>query len=187
MRKTLLGLGLTAMMFLFAPAAQATDGCKVLLCLSNPAGPTAVSQCVPPIEELYDDLFHGRGFPTCNMAGNPQTGQGSWANYAYKPFDDCPAGTTRLEGNFYRVVTLTDGDSGSSYDSPVASSHSEYYDGSPGTRFCGSNVQTFRLNRSHGETEEIQAYKTITEIAANPKPYIADIFINAAFYKQTRF
>ena len=44
--------------------ASADDwGCEVLLCLSNPAGPTAVEQCKPPIQRLWDHLRHGHEFP----------------------------------------------------------------------------------------------------------------------------
>ena len=43
-------------------------GCEVLLCLSNPAGPTAVKECEPPIHRLWDHLRDGHEFPTCDMA-----------------------------------------------------------------------------------------------------------------------
>ena len=47
--------GLTAI--LLTSQAQASDyGCRVLLCLANPAGPTAIAQCVPPITQLWRDL-----------------------------------------------------------------------------------------------------------------------------------
>jgi hypothetical protein len=77
----------------FTPlAAHADDwGCKVLLCLSDPRGPTTESECRPPIEKLYRELAKGHAFPTCDMAGSPDTG-GSYAQRVYDPYDPCPAG-----------------------------------------------------------------------------------------------
>ena len=83
----------------FSPAAQAdTWGCEVLLCLSNPAGPMAVTQCVPPITRLYEAIFKPKPdpFPTCDMA----TGANGARNYADVAYNDyyegCPTGTTAL-------------------------------------------------------------------------------------------
>ena len=68
-------------------------GCKVLLCLANPAGPTAVAQCVPPITQLWRDLAHvpPRPFPTCDEARPAAAVQ----NTSY--YDPCPDGTTALD------------------------------------------------------------------------------------------
>jgi len=69
-------------------------GCEVLLCLANPAGPTAVSACVPPIRRLWRHLARGRAFPTCAMATGPN-GR-SYARPDYRHYDRCPDGTTEL-------------------------------------------------------------------------------------------
>jgi hypothetical protein len=54
---------------LFVTSAQASDhGCTVVMCLSNPAGPTAVSECMAPIKKLWRDLSKGRAFPSCDEA-----------------------------------------------------------------------------------------------------------------------
>jgi hypothetical protein len=59
-------------------------GCEVLLCMSNPAGPEAVSQCAPPMERFYSVLKHGGSRPTC-----PESG---WSgNIGYQPLT-CPDG-----------------------------------------------------------------------------------------------
>ena len=73
-------------------AADASEyGCKVLLCLANPAsngGPKGVAECAPPIDRLYDDLRRGRAFPTCDLAdGNNGA---SYARPVYDPYDPCP-------------------------------------------------------------------------------------------------
>lgn len=73
--------------------AHASDyGCKVLLCLANPGGPKQYSQCAPPIDQLYDDLDHGRPFPTCDQSDGNQPG--NYAKQLYAPYDPCPAGLT---------------------------------------------------------------------------------------------
>jgi hypothetical protein len=53
-----------------ASIAHANDwGCEVLLCLSNPDGPTQYGECRPPIERLWSHLAKGRSFPTCSGVG----------------------------------------------------------------------------------------------------------------------
>lgn len=55
-----------------APPADSTQmsdqtrwACEVAMCMSNPAGPTAVAECVAPIEKLYKELAKGHAFPSC--------------------------------------------------------------------------------------------------------------------------
>src|SRR5437016_1910417 len=70
------------------PAHASDYGCKVLLCLSNPAsngGATGVPECVPPIHQLWDDLDHDRAFPTCDTAN------GTYVRQVDDPYDPCPA------------------------------------------------------------------------------------------------
>lgn len=57
-------------------------GCEVLLCMSNPAGPTAVAQCVPPISRLWRALADGDGWPFCDMGsgGGNQAAHNDWAS-----------------------------------------------------------------------------------------------------------
>lgn len=46
----LLGVCIALLVGLFSRTAFGDQwGCEVLLCLSNPAGPTAVKECEPPI------------------------------------------------------------------------------------------------------------------------------------------
>lgn len=74
--------------FMLCASAHADDwGCEVLLCMSNPAGPMAVSACVPPITRLFDHLRHGGSFPTCAMGGSGNTG----ATHSFSnPRGNCP-------------------------------------------------------------------------------------------------
>jgi hypothetical protein len=63
-------IGLVAGICLSLSPASADDwGCKVLLCLSNPGGPTEFDACKPPIDQLRKHLRKGRSFPTCSGAG----------------------------------------------------------------------------------------------------------------------
>lgn len=50
--------------------ARADDwGCQVILCLSNPGGPTQFAECRPPISKLWQELAKGHSFPTCTGVG----------------------------------------------------------------------------------------------------------------------
>jgi hypothetical protein len=101
MIKKLLAALAVAASFLAPAAARADDwGCKVLLCLSNPAGPMAAAGCAPPIQQLYRAIFKWRPdpFPTCTMSSGADSQSGG--NYAYVAppsyYDACPANTTAL-------------------------------------------------------------------------------------------
>jgi len=50
--------------------ARASDwGCEVILCISNPGGPTQYAECEPPIQKLWSELAKAHSFPTCNGVG----------------------------------------------------------------------------------------------------------------------
>jgi len=87
--------GLTGMVLLasmHAPMARADDddyGCRVVICLGNPAsngGPRAPDTCAPAVDRMYDDLRHGRGFPQCKDSDMTVRQDNT-------PYDPCPAGT----------------------------------------------------------------------------------------------
>lgn len=44
-------------------------GCQVIICLSNPGGPTQYTECRPPIQKLWRHLAKGRSFPICSGVG----------------------------------------------------------------------------------------------------------------------
>lgn len=83
-------LTVLVMFFGITSVAQAEDlwGCEVLLCLSNPAGPTAVGECVPPITKLWRHLEHGGSFPSCGLANGNDATQ-NYARQVYDQFDPC--------------------------------------------------------------------------------------------------
>lgn len=66
-------------------------GCTALLCISNPAGPEAVPQCVEPIGRLKSILRSGGAFPTCEDA------QGvAEVKKAPPNSEECPSGLSEL-------------------------------------------------------------------------------------------
>ncbi|OXJ06706.1 hypothetical protein [Burkholderia sp. HI2500] len=68
LKRLALSIGIAIAALVPARAALADGwGCEVLLCLSDPSGPESKSQCVPPIEKLWDALRHGNPFPTCDL------------------------------------------------------------------------------------------------------------------------
>jgi len=73
-----------------SPVYASDYGCTVLLCLSNPAGPMAVAECVPSIKQLYRDLLRGRAFPSCSMSDGSSS---TYARPTTTTYDPCPAGT----------------------------------------------------------------------------------------------
>lgn len=78
-----------AVLAIASMGASAADwGCQVVLCLANPAGPTAAAECVPPITRLWRDLARGRGFPSCNM--NTAGSSGNSARHEYASGHNCP-------------------------------------------------------------------------------------------------
>ncbi|CAN7622758.1 hypothetical protein [Pararhizobium sp. LjRoot238] len=73
--------------------AQASDwGCQVVLCLSNPGGPTQFAECRPPIQKLWRELAKGHSFPTCSGVGFHSSRPGYEPHY-------CNAGY-RLSGDY---------------------------------------------------------------------------------------
>lgn len=63
--------------------------CEVILCLANPQGATAVTECVPPIKKLWRELAKGHAFPTCNM--NTGGASGNSASHSWASGRNCPA------------------------------------------------------------------------------------------------
>ena len=68
----------TGLLTVARPAA-AVDGCLVLLCFAAPSW-RAIPECVPPVQQVLDDLAKGEAFPTCPMAGEGNSASHQWAN-----------------------------------------------------------------------------------------------------------
>lgn len=48
--------------------------CEVAMCMANPSGPTAVAECVPPIQKLQRELAKGNAFPKCPFVSSGDGG-----------------------------------------------------------------------------------------------------------------
>ena len=96
----LLRIALLASVAASGNAQSSQYGCTVLLCLSNPAGPTAVAECVPPIRQLWRDLARGRPFPTCEEANGS-----ALAGLVTEPYDPCPTGSHALPAGAFAAVS----------------------------------------------------------------------------------
>lgn len=99
---------------LISVSANADDwGCQVLLCMSNPGGPTQYASCVPPITKLYKQLAKGKAFPTCVTSGGTAGSASIASNFrnGVQPYEDCPTGyipETRHGNVCYRDRSLSD-------------------------------------------------------------------------------
>ena len=78
--------------------AMAVDGCKALLCLAG--NWSAIAECVPTVRQLFEDLWHGHPFPTCDMSAGGNSGSFAWASR-----DNCPK----------QYLSSSDGESGTTY------------------------------------------------------------------------
>lgn len=196
-RKFWRGIAALGLLFAVSQAAQASMyGCKVLLCLSNPNGAKAADNCPPPIDQLYDDLAHGRDFPTCDKSdGNDGT---SYARPTYAPFDPCPAGTTAAPSGAYVVQGSTKGANGwgaDSYniDGQVAKSASEsdygLQDSGGATALaCVANpVGAYQVYDWATDTSyNVSVYSQV--IWQQPKsPRAIDVYINNSLWKRVHW
>lgn len=192
-------LGVGVVLFaVAAPQAHASDyGCKVLLCLANPNGPKAVSECVPPIEKLFDDLQKGRSFPTCDMSGN------SFAKQGMSYYDPCPDGTTALDQGAYAVQGSTVpksywwGSTGQTVYTGIGSGdglspgwNGDSYTGLS-TKVCvGNKVGDTYVSMGSGDsywTTQAGVYDQVALLDPQGSPRIIDVFIENALYRRFRW
>lgn len=184
---------------LASPVAQASDyGCKVLLCLANPNGPRAVSECRPPIDKLFHDLARGRSFPTCDLASAPgQNGGRSWAQQTTNWYDPCPAGTTALASGSYAIQGATvptrpgantpvflgigEGNGGWSQD-----------DQYPQKTCVGTRVGTTRVYINNGQDEGMTVqsaavYDRVVQLDNARSPRAIDVYVDSQLYRRVRW
>lgn len=199
MKKPLLALAFLAVGY--GGTAHASEyGCKVLLCLANPAsngGPKGVAECVPPIDQLYHDLSKGRPFPTCDMAdGNDGS---SYARPIYDPYDPCPDGTRpAAQGSFVVQGTKkTNGQPqngfygwyGSNFNvsgQPAMSQPPNDNGFFSGSRACVGNLVGQYMAGNRDESYTVQVYdRVVWQAPQNPRAI--DVFIDNKFYQRVRY
>lgn len=190
-------------------ALQRDDwGCQVLLCLANPNGPEAVSECRPPIERLWRQLARGKPFPTCNLASGP--GGRSYASPGYSLYDACPQGTTEatpgqtvmLAGTMPATATPTSyrsgvastyaqagaglgyigiGDGGSQYTFANADS------GPPPAKVCVAGLRGTTTMGYGDSTYEVAMYDTIFVQQPQLSPRFIDVYIDNNVWHRVRW
>lgn len=194
---------LVALVFLavgYGGAAHASEyGCKVLLCLANPAsngGPKGVAECVPPINQLYHDLSKGRPFPTCDLAdGNDGS---SYARPVYDPYDPCPDGTrAATQGSFVVQGTKKTGgrpqngfygwyDGNFNLVGQPSVSQPSNDNGYAGARACVGNLVGQYTAGNYDNTYTVQVYDRV--VWQQPQsPSAIDVYIDRKFYQRVRY
>ncbi len=173
-----------------SPAVASDYGCKVLLCLANPAGPTAVGQCVPPITQLWRDLAHvpPRPFPTCDEARPAIAVQNeTW-------YDPCPEGTAALDVGVYALqqgapdttspsVGIGEGDN----LQPTGGENPFVL----GSKVCvGRQVGQSSVQTGFGEYTSytpVNVYNRIAILDPATSPRVIDVYLNNALYRRVRW
>jgi hypothetical protein len=180
-------------------------GCEVLLCLANPAGPTAVAQCVPPIRRLWRHLSRGRAFPTCTMASGSQ-GR-SYARRGYRHYDPCPEGTQELGRG--HLAELADAAPAATVPTARSGSASSFSPAAPGYTYIGIEVGDgygafdtegnapwkicvagYRGERevSSGDSVySVQLYERIYTSPPHPSPNVIDVYIDDRLWHTVRW
>jgi hypothetical protein len=183
--------------------ARSDYGCEVLLCLANPQGPRAVSQCVPPINRLMRDLARGRGFPTCSMATGPN-GR-SYASPTSSYYDACPTGTSELPMGQVAELSApvsappvmrsgapslyTGASVGLTYAGIGDGSGYGYgySEGSPPTKVCVAGYRGERTYWSGDSSYSVAVYDTIYVQNAAMSPLAIDVFIDNSLWQRVRW
>jgi hypothetical protein len=166
-------------------ASASNYGCTVLMCLSNPAGPTAVAACIPPITQLWKDLLKFKPFPSCDEAGD------SFASHGTSYYDPCPEGLTALPtgeraalGNASEVyLGIGSGDnlSPSNGDEPTPM---------PGKTCVQNKVGQFTVHTGPSgdwENYEVGVYNHIANLSPVVSPNFIDVTVANKFYKRIRW
>lgn len=170
-------------------AAFGSDyGCQVLLCLANPAGPTAVAPCIPPIHQLWRDLAHipPRPFPTCDEA-RPATAVQHTSYY-----DPCPDGTLALGvGDFALQQGTPD-----QVDPYAGIGSGDDIAGPNGDNFLRRKVcvgrqvgQTWvwRGDADSGWSGFVGIYDRVAILDPAGSPRVIDVYLNGALYRRVRW
>lgn len=166
-------------------SAKASDyGCKVLLCLANPAGPTAVSQCVPPITQLWNDLTRFHPFPSCDEA----SASGARALIGSSYFDPCPDSTTALAAGQYGVLpTLTDPYAGIGNGDNLQPDENNML---PAKVCVGNQINTASVwigPEDTGGYQPIAVYDRLVVLDASANPRTIDVYVNDLLYRRVRW
>ncbi|EJW5843920.1 hypothetical protein OCK05_004384 [Salmonella enterica subsp. enterica serovar Kentucky] len=183
-KMTLVSASLVGALSLFSQTAKADDwGCQVLLCLSDPRGPTTESECKPPIHKLWDHLRKGKPFPTCDMAVNSRNGKRSYAQLVYEPYDPCPDGT-KPAGGYIAQSQSTERKDWRWLQYEFSTHGRNSYEGN-GPRACVGN----HLGTTYSAYTDIsvQVYDRVVWQQPHLNPRAIDVFIDEVFHHRVRY
>ncbi len=212
MSKRLFATAATLVALIASPQARADDwGCQVLLCLSNPAGPMAVAQCVPPIQRLYAAIFKWRPdpFPTCTMNNGQDSSSGG--NYAYVAppsyYDACPSGTTAAAVGMHVAVGRQSTPAERAARGPLAGSFilssgvvagmgegsqfSPSFDFQMPTKVCvgnylGQSTQVFGTNWDDRYTLTVNVYDRVVLVDPAVDTFNINVMVNNSLFRNIR-
>ena len=169
-------------------------GCQVLLCLANPDGPEALSECQPPMERLWAHLRHGHAFPSCPEGGN------AYARPTSSYYDLCPAGTVELaEAQFgatasgTRVVYFGIGDGGNATQRICDGTQTQIPPKVRVGRRVGQSIvylpaQGGGDRGSPGyQAHVVGYYDQLVALPAHSSPRVIAVYIDNARYKRVRW
>lgn len=198
MNVRLLGLCFGLVIGLFSEVVFADQwGCEVLLCLSNPAGPTAVKECERPIQRLWDHLRDGHEFPTCDMAKDGKSS--AYAKLGFNYFDPCPAGRRPLARGEQAVQAVANGGVHATWKratvSEVLTGIGDGEDNSFSARYArpmplvcvGKNIGTTTISPDGRSWFRVSVYDRVTILRPQGSPRIIDVFINDALFRRVRW
>ena len=170
------------------PAAHASAyGCRVLLCLANPLGPTAVAQCVPPIIQLWRDLAQvpPRPFPTCDEA-LPSTAVQNTSFY-----DPCPDGTTALDTGALALQQGAPDQTSPSVGIGDGDNQVQNGDFTLASKVCvGRQVGQVWLSTGSGDnvwSGYVGVYDRVAILDPATSPRVIDVYLNGALYRRVRW
>lgn len=178
-------------------AAADQWGCEVLLCLSNPAGPTAVAECKPPIHRLWRHLARGHSFPSCEMARGPHGG--SYAKRGFSYYDPCPPGTRALvsgeqaaRAGSVRAVGVRSDYSASGATYVGIGTGDGYFPadrsgGLPPKVCVGNKIGVTSVSYDPRSSHQVSLYDRVVTLAPQRSPRIIDVYINDAFHQRVRW
>ena len=172
-------------------------GCEVLLCLSNPAGPTALKECEPPIHRLWDHLRNGHEFPTCDIAKDGKSI--AYAKQGFNFFDPCPPGTRPLARGAQAVQATSSGGMRTAWKLATVSevrtgigdgegySFSDRY-AKPMPLVCvGTHVGTTSVSPDGRSWFRVAVYDRVTTLRPQASPRTIDVFMNDTLYRRIRW
>ncbi|WP_018152870.1 hypothetical protein [Leeia oryzae] len=178
---------------------DANSGCRLVLCLANPNGPTSVAECRPDINELYHQLTQEDPFiPSCDSA----KAKGTYFQMRQDHYALCPAGTIDSRTNGMTGRYLQAGTGTISFNAPATGYWNAFNkdgDTPPTALACVSTEKPkaysvcsdkLHAGSSWGKCEggytTVYRYHRIVWQVFHPNPQVADVYIDNRLFQRAR-